>query len=350
MHIWLQSRIRLGLRGLRSVPRKIAPTCDSYRPSGLRNGDGNCIGAGRTLVSIRCEKTLKLSPVIRGQVMVEAIQPARRRVKVSAYAKLFGSGDLDRSTRCAIVVAHPGDEIVGAGYLISKLDDVHILYVTDGADEQTTKSIAERTEYAETRKRECKSALALANVPAHRVIDLGLPVHKAAQHLPDLTRTIAAFLQSSGADIVMTHPYEGGHPDHDATAFATHAALRLMTHNGFRPPVAFEIALHPSADGTTKVPDFLPAYDWETATLVLDDAASELKHRMIDCLVTQRECLKASPGGPERFRKSRKYDFTAPPQPGALYYEKFCSTMGSQDWQSLASEALAELFPAKHSN
>jgi hypothetical protein len=28
-------------------------------------------------------------------------------------------------------------------------------------------------------------------------------------------------------DIVFTHPYEGGHPDHDFTAFAVHAACRL---------------------------------------------------------------------------------------------------------------------------
>ena len=40
--------------------------------------------------------------------MVQPIQHVPRRVQ-SAYAKLFGSGDLNRIARCAIVVAHPGD-------------------------------------------------------------------------------------------------------------------------------------------------------------------------------------------------------------------------------------------------
>ncbi|MGO8019873.1 PIG-L deacetylase family protein, partial [Rhizobium leguminosarum] len=90
-----------------------------------------------------------------------------------------------------------------------------------------------------------------------RVVDLEVPDHCAANYLADLTKRITVFLQQSAADIVVTHPYEGGHPDHDATAFATHAALRLMKQNGLRPPALFEMALHPSEDFIAKLPEFL---------------------------------------------------------------------------------------------
>jgi LmbE family N-acetylglucosaminyl deacetylase len=250
---------------------------------------------------------------------------------------------------CAVIVAHPADEVVGAGCLISKLVDVTVLHVTDGApsDMADAESVGfkEHAAYAEARKRECISALAVANVPEDRVVDLEVPDHCASNYLSDLTKRITAFLQLSGADIVVTHPYEGGHPDHDATAFATHAALRLMKKSGLRPPVLFEMALHPGEDFKARVPEFLPGASRETTTLLLDERATKLKRRMFDCFETQRESLAVSPFGPEKFRQSALYDFTAPPHDGKLLYENFDWAPSSEEWQALAHEALAELFP-----
>ncbi len=218
---------------------------------------------------------------------------------------------------CAVIVAHPADEVVGAGCLISKLVDVSVLHITDGApsdmEDAEAAGFKERTEYAEARKRECISALAIANVPEDRVVDFEIPDHCASNYLAELTKKITTFLQQSGADIVVTHPYEGGHPDHDATAFATHAALRLMKQNGFKPPALFEMALHPSEDFKAKVPEFLSGPERETTTLLLDERATGLKRRMLECFETQRESLALSPFGPEKFRQPSSYDFTTPP-------------------------------------
>ena len=255
---------------------------------------------------------------------------------------------LTPTTRCAVIVAHPADEIVGAGCLISKLVDVTILHVTDGAaydpDDATDAGIKNASEYARARSQECLSALAIANVPEDRVVDLNLQDRFASQFLTDLARRIAAFLQQSGADIVVTHPYEGGHPDHDATAFATHSALRLLKDNGLRPPVLFEMALHPSADFKAKVPEFLGS-DGETTTLLLDERALELKQRMFECFRSQRKSLEVSPIGPERFRKQLVYNFAAPPNGGKPYYENFDWAQSGKEWQSLARKALEDLFP-----
>lgn len=281
--------------------------------------------------------------------MAQPFQTPPQRRPRSAHAKLFGTGDLNRTMRCSVIVAHPADEIVGAGCLISKLLDVTVLHVTDGAPHDMHDAEAagfkERSEYAEARKQECISALAIANVPEDRVVDFAVTDQCASHCLTDLTKRITTFLQQSGADIVVTHPYEGGHPDHDATAFATHAALQLMKRNGFRPPALFEMALHPSEDFKAKVPEFLPDAGGETTTLLLDERAQELKQRMFECFETQRESLQVSPFGPEKFRQPPAYDFSVPPQPGKLHYENFDWAPRSEEWQSLASKALADLFP-----
>jgi N-acetylglucosamine malate deacetylase 2 len=282
--------------------------------------------------------------------MTEPIKNTRRKRSRSAHARLFGTGDLNPTTRCAVIVAHAADEIVGAGCLISKLVEVTILHVTNGAahnpDDASEAGFKDASEYARARKRECLSALAIANVPKDRVVELDVPDHFASNYLTDLTRRIAAFLQHSGADIVVTHPYEGGHPDHDATAFATHSALRLLMENGIRPPVLFEMALHPSSDFKAKVPEFLGS-DGETTTLLLDERALELKRRMFECFETQRESLQVSPIGPERFRKQLVYNFAAPPNRGRPHYENFDWAPSGKEWQSLARQALEDLFPQR---
>ena len=239
--------------------------------------------------------------------------------------------------------------MAGAGCLISKLSDVKVLHVTTGApappdtsDEHGFKNISA---YAEARKNESLAALSVANVPNEHVVDLNIPDHAASLCLPKLARRIAGFLQQSKTDIVVTHPFEGGHPDHDATAFATHAALRLMKDAGLKPPVVFEMALHPSPDFRTKVPEFLPGPEGEITTLLLDERARELKRRMFDCFETQREELRASPVGPERFRKTLEYDFTELPNGCTPYYETFDWAMTGSEWRGLARTALADLFP-----
>ena len=52
-----------------------------------------------------------------------------------------------------------------------------------------------------------------------------VPDKQAAHQMGKLTNLLAPMLQDH--DLLMTHPYEGGHPDHDACAFMAHAAARL---------------------------------------------------------------------------------------------------------------------------
>jgi len=271
------------------------------------------------------------------------------RKQRSSRASLFGPGAFVRPFRCSIIVAHPFDEVIGAGGLISKLKDVTVIHLTDGAPR--TERVANEAgfediaEYARVRRKECVSALALANVPADHILELDIGDHQAPQFLTELSKKLATLLQQSAPDIVLTHPYEGGHPDHDATAFATNAAVRLLKRQGFRAPILFEMALHPGRDGEKRVLDFLPSSARETTTLMLDQEAQELKRRMYECFATQRATLKENPLGPERFRRPPPYDFTLPPQRGKLNYENFDCEFTGHEWEVLARKAWIDLFP-----
>jgi len=266
-----------------------------------------------------------------------------------AHASLFGTGALVGHFRCSVIVAHPADEIIGAGGLISKLSDVTVIHLTDGAPRNTQivhdAGFEGREDYAEARRRECISALALANVSPDCVLELDIGDHQAPHFLTDLSKRLTTLLQQSAPDIVLTHPYEGGHPDHDAAAFATNAAVRLLKRHGFKPPALFEMALHPGRDGEMRVLDFLPSPGRETTTLMLDDESQELKRRMYACFATQGESLKENPLGPEKFRRPPAYDFTLPPQRGKLNYENFDREFTGEEWQLLACKAWMDLFP-----
>ena len=280
-------------------------------------------------------------------VTTQPLKQPRFTGKLSPHARLFGTGEVTSQIRCTVIAAHPGDEIVGAGFLISKLDDISVVHVTDGArDLQVARDAGfeDLASYAAARKKECRDALALARVSEDRIIEFSVPDTSAFECLIDLTKRIAYHLQQSGAEIVVTHPYEGGHPDHDATAFATNAALQLMAQNGCKPPTLFEMALHPGDDDVSKVPEFLPSTEGETTTLVLDQSAIDLKRRMLGCLKSQERSIQSSPLGYEKFRMPPQYDFTAPPQEGKLHYENFDWAPRSVEWLTRARKAMKDLF------
>lgn len=271
-----------------------------------------------------------------------------KRTSRSAYTSLFGTRGLAPQSRCSVIVAHPDDEVIGAGALISKLNDVSIVHLTDGAPLNSRVSeeagFDHPADYAEARRRECLSALAVANVQADRIVELAGIDYYAPHFLSDLAKRITTFLQQTAPDIVITQPYEGGHPDHDSAAFATHAAVRLLERNGFAPPTVFELALHPSKDGRARVLDFLPSAGRETTTLILDQEACDLKRRMFECFATQREALKLNPLGPEKFRRPPAYDFMMPPHLGKFNYEDFHSGITRDEWLALARQAWSDLF------
>lgn len=250
------------------------------------------------------------------------------------------------SKRIAIVVAHPDDETIGAGATLSRLADVLLVHVTDGAprdlEDARRSGCASREEYAALRGLELARALALAGISFERTRELGLIDQQAAINLKDLTVRLSAFLREFRPDAILTHPYEGGHPDHDATAFAVHCACALIGREDSPPPI-IEMAFYHQCDGHPAMSSFIPRAGYTEWVRALSAAEQSKKQALLDCFESQRGTLKSFPVDAERFREAPPYDFAQPPHSGTLHYERFNWGMTGPRFRELARRAQQEL-------
>ncbi len=242
------------------------------------------------------------------------------------------------SPRVLIVVAHPDDEVVGAGALISRLPDVWILHATDGAPRDPrfmARSFAgTREEYARARRRELEEALAPVGVGPDRLRSLGIADQEAVFEIPRLAEGIARAVREIRPDTVLTLAYEGGHPDHDAVALAVQLAVEGTA--------ILEMPLYHARPWTESmvVAKFLPGPPG--GRLTLTERERDLKRRMIETFVTQAETLRAFlPPRDEPFRPAPPYDFTRPPHPGRLQYEIWGFPIDGKRWRETAKSHLS---------
>ncbi len=241
--------------------------------------------------------------------------------------------------RLAVVVAHPDDETIGAGGQLSRFAHATLIHVTDGAPRRHP----DRARYAMLRRRELETAMAMVGIPAQACIELGVTDQEAALHLTSLAQRLAAILAVRNIDIVLTHPYEGGHPDHDATAFAVHGASWLISRRNEAAPGVVEMAFyHGGSDGFC-AQRFVPAAGAPAIAVPLSSAAWALKQRMLAAHASQAEVVAQFTATVERFRPAPCYDFSAPPNGGAVYYEGFDWGMTSARWCQLAADSMHEL-------
>jgi N-acetylglucosamine malate deacetylase 2 len=246
-----------------------------------------------------------------------------------------------------VVTAHPDDEVIGLGAQLPRLDDLHILHVTDGAPRNMVDARANgfetREEYARARRRELEAALELCGIPPERLWQAGIVDQEASFRLGDLIGITADVIGQVRPDLIFCHAYEGGHPDHDASAFAVHAALYQLRRKRGPEAVLMEFALYHAAPDGMAVFRFLPRDECPWILLPLTLEESVLKRQMKACFKTQRRVLAAFPVSVEIFRIAPIYDFTIPPHSGRLYYENFEWGVDGETWRALVSEELHKL-------
>ncbi len=238
-----------------------------------------------------------------------------------------------RACPVVLVVAHPDDETVGAGGILPRLGRPMIVHVTDGAPRGLGDA---RLEFARTRRQELLCALQIAGVSPEQTRALDYVDQEAMLDMAGLGRRIAAILEECRAAAVLTHPYEGGHPDHDATAFGVHMACALQND----PPLIYEFpCYHAAPDGGIETGCFLPGQDQGEAVILTPEERGR-KARMFECFRSQQEVLRMFSIGEERFRRAPAYDFTSAPHSGKIWYENWDWGITGERWRRLAEEAL----------
>jgi LmbE family N-acetylglucosaminyl deacetylase len=247
----------------------------------------------------------------------------------------------------AVVVAHPDDETIGCGAQLERLENVTVVVATDGAPRNLVDAHANGLEsaeaYADLRRRELALALALGGIPEAWQIRFGVPDQEAAFHLVDVTHRLNALFARCQTQVVLTHAYEGGHPDHDAVAFSVYAAARLRCLCGQNIAI-IEMPYYAEGHEGMDVQKFVaaPGCGPEIA-LRLNERERVVKRRMIAAHASQQRVLAAFATEMERFRLAPAYDFTRPPNGGRLYYERYDWGMTGERWRTLAHDALKQL-------
>jgi LmbE family N-acetylglucosaminyl deacetylase len=254
---------------------------------------------------------------------------------------------LPLSGRVLLLAAHPDDEVIGAGAQLPKWKDrVFILHATDGAPQNPRfaeeAGFESNETYAVERRRELLSAVGLAGILQSQLRGLRIADQDAMLHLPELTSAVSGIIDELEPDCILTHPYEGGHPDHDACAFAARAALLL---SGSQPLLGEFTSYHAGQEGI-ETGEFLPAPSWSrlgeiTFTLTHEERA--LKRRMFDGYASQRNVLEWFTISTEKFRRAPDYDFSQPPHPGELLYERHNWGIDGASWREHAARAFEQL-------
>jgi N-acetylglucosamine malate deacetylase 2 len=280
---------------------------------------------------------------VRRRAACNATQIVRLALELQRLA------DAVAEDRVLVVAAHPDDETIGAGGLLCRARDPWVVHVTDGVPHDPRLRFGplghDAEAYGRARRAELEGALDLAGVPASSRLRIGLVDQEVALSLDEAMRALRAAFERVAPVWIVTHPYEGGHPDHDATAFACRAALATCGLDA----LLVEMTSYHARGGRLVAGEFLGERG-PVVTVEHDAALRDRKRAMLDCHVSQREVLAPFGVERERFRMAPHYRFDAPPHAGILHYESLGWPMTGARFVELARLARSVSPPARRAS
>ena len=243
--------------------------------------------------------------------------------------------------RLLVLVAHPDDEAVGCGTLLQRAENVTLVFATDGApnDQRFWSSYESHAEYARARRAEAATVAELAGAKQTQFLDI--PDQELFRNLSKAHAEISAIAKKYKPDAIVTHAYEGGHPDHDACSF-----LAWLVGQEHSVPV-WEMPLYHRAAGDRTWQQFIRHGGEDEVALTPTPPELQGKRAMIEAYASQGNVLKNFDVTREVFRPQAAYDFTKPPHEGRLNYEEWRWPMtGGEVSRSFSAMLSNERAPA----
>ncbi len=235
--------------------------------------------------------------------------------------------------RTLVLVAHSDDETVGCGVLLERMRNPAVVFATDGAprDRWFWEKLGTRESYAQQREREARDALGIAGIHELHFLESArerICDQELFRQLEPAYRSLNAVAERFRPEAVLTHAYEGGHPDHDACSFLAHELGAEYSLAVWEFPL-----YHRPADGLIVRQKFMADLHNESVVEPTADEA-ERKRRMAVAYESQKDVVAEFTPNVERFRPQPTYDYSRPPHPGTLNYEAW-------QWPMTAAEVCA---------
>src|SRR5207249_7068880 len=167
-----------------------------------------------------------------------------------------------------------------------------------------------RQAYAEVRRQEAKLAsraagntkiFFLSDVAGNTFVDQEL-----FKNLMAATAALRGPAGVSGTSAILTHAYEGGHPDHDACSFLGHALGKDLTLPVWEMPL-----YHRDQEGVMRRQQFLCG-SGEEFELPPTGEELERKRRMVDEYKSQHHAIRDVPWAPDPLRAQPTYHHCCP--------------------------------------
>jgi len=242
-----------------------------------------------------------------------------------------------------LLAAHPDDEVIGAGGQLEWLAPVlSLAHLTPGIpvalDEEQRAAYLSPQVYGACRARELDAALDLAHIAPDQRHRLSGADQRCARMLVHLTWELRDLLNRLAPDLLLTHPYEGGHPDHDAAAFIAQSACGLLP----SPPARLEFLSYHSCQARFECASFLPNGDTGVRAH-LGARERALKRGLMAVYASQTRVLAQFTPDVERVRVAPDYDFGKAPHAPPLHYEQYPWGTDGRTFRALAGEAAVAL-------
>ena len=139
-----------------------------------------------------------------------------------------------RDLKLLFLMAHPDDETLGASVLLSASPGATVCYLTEGAPRRREfwspmAQHGSHEDYVSLRRTEAHGALRHVGIPSDAIVWLGGTDQESIYEAEMLLESLVGVIEREHPDAIVTHAYEGGHPDHDSAALIAHLARELST-------------------------------------------------------------------------------------------------------------------------